>query len=101
MDAGFADHEVLAVPGGEVSRFLNHLRSDAGLWGELMTAVSRFLDTKASLVDRYAAWAEREAGFLVVYGPTEAEAMKIAELLRQFEPLAAQWYAAGYICHLV
>ncbi|HEV2201996.1 MAG TPA: hypothetical protein VGR73_19425 [Bryobacteraceae bacterium] len=100
-DAGFADHEVLAVSGEEVSRFLSHLRADAGLWGELMTAVSRFLDTEASLVDRYAGWAQHGAGFLLVYSPTETEALGTTELLQQLEPLAAQWYAAGYICHLV
>jgi len=99
--AGFADHEVLAVSGGDVAQFLNHLQSDAGLWGELMTAVSRFIDTEACLVDRYAYWAKQGAGFLVVYCPIEAEVTRTAELLQPFEPLAAQWYTASYIRHLV
>ena len=100
-NAGYADHEVLAVPGDEVIRFFNELRGQSGIWSELFTQLSWFLDTEASLVGRYAGWAKEGSGFLIVYSPTETEASDTADLLHRFEPMSAHWFTSGYIRQLV
>jgi hypothetical protein len=99
-DAGFRQSDVL-VPGVEVERFLENLRAHRHLQTDLMTELSRLLDTEASLVDRYTRWAHEGSGFLVACCRTEADAEVIAALLKPFDPIAIHWFTAGYIRHLI
>ncbi len=99
--AGFRMWEVIAVPGYDVDEFLAQLREHHSLWAELMTQCSRLLDTEAGLVDCYSQWARLGAGFLIAYSPTQTQAEGIFELLKPINPLAAHWFMAGYIQHLM
>ena len=100
-DAGFRIGEAVAVPGDEVEKFLDDLRVHRHLWADLMTELSRLLDTEASLVDRYTQWARHGSGFLVAYSPTEADAERVSALLQPFDPIAMHWFTASSIRHLV
>jgi hypothetical protein len=99
-ESGLRTGEVLAVPGGEVSEFLEDLRMHRGLGGMLVTMISRFLDTEVVLVDAYLAWARSGAGFLFAYGKTEAAMEHIAELLKPLGPFSMHGFLTGSIRHL-
>ena len=99
-DSGLGTGEVLAVPGDEVSAFLEDRRMHRGLGGVLVTLISRFLDTEVVLVDAYLAWARSGAGFLFAYGKTEACMENIAELLNPLGPFSMHGFLTGSIRHL-
>ena len=99
-ESGLRTGEVLAVPGDEVSAFLEDRRMHRGLGGMLVTLVSRFLDTEVVLVDAYVAWARSGAGFLFAYGNTEADMENIAELLKPLGPFSMHGFLTGSIRHL-
>ena len=99
--AGFAEDEVLAVTGTELLSFLKEFRHDAGVWGEIMSEVSRFFDTEARKVDDEAREAEGYAGFLAVHAPSEAEKDRIVEIVKPFAPSAMRWYLLTGIVSLV
>ena len=98
--AGFPGNAILAVSGNEFYNYLEDLRRHQGPSAILLTAVSRFLDTGAPLVDRYGEWASQECGFLVVSSPTEASAVRVSRLLQNLGPVAMHWFTAGYIWRL-
>ena len=99
--AGFAQDEVLAVPGAELLDFLKELRNDTGVWGQIMTEISRFFDTEATSVDHDTHKAAQRGGFLAVHTPNEVEKTKVAELVKPFAPAAMRWYLTSGIESLV
>jgi hypothetical protein len=94
---GFRDHDVIAVPGCELLRHLEELKKQSGIGGSLMKEFSRLIDTEASFVDRYHEWAKSGAAFLIVYSPEKDDANRAVEVLREFNPIAAHWYAASFV----
>ena len=49
--AGFADDETRAVPGSDVLDYFDELSQETGVWGWLMTELSRVIDTEAHFLD--------------------------------------------------
>jgi hypothetical protein len=98
---GFSDDEVLLVRSGEALDFFQQFQDHAGIWGNLMTELSRFFDTEARKADDDIERARRGAGFLVIHSPTELEAYRIRDILAPFSPIAMHWYLPGAIQSLV
>jgi hypothetical protein len=96
-DVGFDKDELEAVTCAEALRFFNEVRADTGLWGEIMSRISRFFGTEEVFADMDIRRSQEGAGFLAVYCPREAEAEPIRELLEPFEPLSMQLYLPGGI----
>ncbi len=93
--AGRTDEDAISAPGEEVVRFAEgHLVKD-GLWGVLMTELSRVLGTEASYADEDLAAAKRGAAFVAVYCPTEKLKTEAWEVLKPRNPLVARYYAWG------
>src|SRR5262249_19776788 len=99
--AGVKEYEAMAAPGSDVLDYFNELRAETGIWGNLMTELSRLIGTEAKFLDEDAKAARRGAGFLVVHCTNEADAERIRKLLTPHDPLAMQWYRAGAIRCLV
>ena len=96
-EVGFSRDELVAVTGAETLRFFDEMRSDVGLWGELMTTLSRFFGTEEVFADIDIAKSQEGAGVLVVYCPKEEEAERVRDLLEPFGPLSMQLYLPGGI----
>jgi hypothetical protein len=98
--AGRLDEDVISVSGEEVVQFAEeHMRKD-GLWGLLMTKLSRGIGTEASYADKDLAAAKNGAAFLAVHCPTEDLKTQAWNLLEPRRPLAARYYSFGGIEHL-
>jgi hypothetical protein len=98
--AGRLEEEVISVSGEEVVQFAEeHMRKD-GLWGLLMTKLSRGIGTEASYADKDLAAAKNGAAFLAVHCPTEDLKTEAWNLLEPRCPLAARYYSFGGIEHL-
>ena len=100
-NAGFNEDEVMAVSGPEALEFSKEFHDHAGIWGDLMTGLSRTFGTEASFVDLDIDKAEHGAGFLAIHSLTDSKSARIVELVRPFEPLTMQWYLAGGIRSLI
>jgi hypothetical protein len=98
--AGFRMWEIVAVPGAEVESFLEGIRLHRALWDELVTEISRLLDTEINLVEHYAQWAGHGHGFLVARCTSSDAAENVAQLLDPLQPIAMHWFMSGYIRHL-
>jgi hypothetical protein len=98
--AGHVEEDVIAATGEEVVEFAEeHLYKD-GLWGLLMTELSRTFGTEAAYADNDLAAAKRGEAFVAVRCPTEkvkAEAWRVLESRR---PLVARYYSSGGIEHM-
>ena len=99
--AGFTEQEAIAVPGADVLEYIAEVRAETGIWGMLMTELSRLIGTEAVFGDEDIDKAKRGAGFLVVRCEAEEEADKIRQLVVDCEPMEMQWYRAGAIRSLV
>ena len=99
--AGFADDETRAVPGSDVLDYFDELSQETGVWGWLMTELSRVIDTEAHFLDADIRAAKRGAGFLVVHCLTEPDSARIRELVAPSRPIAMQWYTAGAVQSLI
>ena len=91
-EVGFSRNEVVAVTAGETLRFFEEMRADVGLWGELMTTLSRFFGTEEVFADIDIAESHAGAGLLAAYCPREDEAERVRDLLEPFGPLSMQLY---------
>src|ERR1019366_9921352 len=100
-NAGFAEDEVLSITGPELLDFLKEFKHHTGVWGEIMTEVSRFFDTEARKVDDDVLNAEKYSGFRAVHAPTDAEKARIVELVKPFSPLNMRWYLPSGIDNLL
>jgi len=97
--AGFP--ETIAASAAETFTFMNEIRSEVGLWGALMSSISRFFGTEEVFVDIDRAKMEDGAAFLAVYCRREEHAERIRDLVMPFEPLAMQLYLPGGIRSLI
>jgi len=94
-EVGFSRDEFVAVTAAETLRFFDEMRADVGVWGELMTTLSRFFGTEEVFADIDIAKSHKGAGFLAVYCPQEEEAERVRDLLEPFGTLSMQLYLPG------
>jgi len=99
--AGFAEDEVLAVPGSEVFLYFAEFRANSGLWASAMTTLSRAFGTEQVFADDDVELARSGAGFIAVHSPDEATAQRIKSLLEPFQPRALHWYQSGGVQSLI
>jgi len=98
--AGRTDEEAISVSGEEVVHFAeDHFLHD-GLWGVLMTELSRTLGTEALYADKDLEAARNGAAFLAVHCPTEEAKTEVWKSIEPTHPLVARYYAADGIEHL-
>jgi hypothetical protein len=98
--AGQGDDDIVSVSGDEVVQFAeDHLIKD-GVWGVLMTEVSRLLGTEALYADEDLAMARNGAAFVAVHCPTEEVKTHMWKLLEHLHPLVARYYGVAGIEHL-
>lgn len=98
---GRADDEVISVSGDEVVEFAEEHLSKDGLWGLLMTELSRAIGTEATYADSDLAAAKKGAGFVAVHCPTEALKTEAWKVLEPMHPVVARYYSSGGIEHMV
>jgi hypothetical protein len=99
--AGRLEQDVISVSGEEVVQFAEeHMHKD-GLWGLLMTKVSRGIGTEASYADKDLAAAKNGAAFVAVHCPTENLKIEAWKLIEPRHPLVARYYSLGGIEHLI
>ncbi len=97
---GQGDGDVISVSGEEVVRFAEeHLVKD-GLWGLLMTELSRAIGTEAGYADKDLAAARKGAAFVAVHCPTEDAKSAAWKVIEPTHPLVARFYSMGGIEHL-
>src|SRR5579864_1779176 len=98
--AGFMDKDVISVSGEEVVDFAeDHLLKD-GLWGALMTELSRTFGTEALYADKDLAAAKKGAAFLAVHCPNAKVKTAAWKALETTHPIVARYYSFGGIEHL-
>src|ERR1700730_5198506 len=97
---GRVREDVISVSGEEVVRFAeDHLLKD-GLWGVMMTELSRMFGTEALYADKDLAAAKSGAAFIAVHCPTEKAKTAAWKLLEPRQPIVARYYSFGGIEHL-
>ena len=98
--AGLADQDVIAASGEEVVQFAaDHVLQD-GLWGALMTQLSRSIGTEADYADHDLAAAKEGAAFIAVHCPTEKLKTEAWRSLEPMHPVVARYYSLAGIEHL-
>jgi hypothetical protein len=98
--AGLGENAVISVSGDEVVLFAeDHLLKD-GLWGVLMTQLSRTFGTEAIYADKDLAAAKKGAAFVAVHCPTDEIKSEAWKALEPTHPLVARYYSFGGIEHL-
>jgi len=98
--AGFKDQDAISVPGEEVVHFAEeHLIKD-GLWGALMTELSRVFGTEALYADKDLAAAKKGAAFVAVHCPKDDDEIRAWKALEPTHPVVARYYAFSGIEHL-
>jgi hypothetical protein len=100
-EAGFGENDSKAVTGSDLLEYFDEIHEQTGVWGSLMTELSRLIGTEAVFADNDRKQARHGAGFLAVHCSTEAKAEKIRKILQPFEPVCMQWYWAGAIRSLI
>lgn len=99
--AGFDAKQAMLIPGEEMLKFLDEISLYEGLWGALMSRLSRVFATEEAFVDNDIHRGRQGAGFLAIYSPEEAESERIRELLTPFKPLSMQRYLASGIQSMI
>jgi len=98
--AGFVGESVISVSGADVVIFAeDHLLKD-GLWGVLMTELSRTFGTEALYADKDLAAAKKGAAFLAVHCPNGEVKAAAWKALEPAHPVVARYYSFGGIEHL-
>ncbi|MEO5657664.1 MAG: hypothetical protein ABIO65_02310 [Nitrospiria bacterium] len=97
LNEGFGGQEVMAIHSDDMLQFLDELRLHAGLWGVLMSELSRMFGTEEIFVLHDIRKADQGAGFLAVFCPLDSDGEHIPELLAPFGPLSMQRYMASGI----
>lgn len=98
--SGFSPEDVMAVPGAEVIRHAADHQKEQSLWGHLMTALSRLIDTEESYADHDVELAREGAGFVAVYCPGDELKHKAWEHMSAHDPIVARHYEFAGIEHL-
>jgi len=92
-DAGFPDNEILTATGSEVLAFFKGYRENEDAWGDMMRTLSRYVfGSEAKFADADIEWAKAGAGFIVVHCSTQAESLRIGQIVSPFSPASIQWY---------
>jgi hypothetical protein len=98
--SGRAEEDVISASGAEVVEFAEeHLLKD-GLWGRLMTEMSRAFGAEATYADSDLAAAKSGAAFVAVHCPTDTVKTEAWKSLGARHPLVARYYSFGGIEHL-
>jgi hypothetical protein len=98
--AGFVGESVISVSGEDVVLFAeDHLLKD-GLWGVLMTELSRTFGTEAIYADKDLAAAKKGAAFIAVHCPTGKVKAAAWKAIEPTHPIVARYYSFGGIEHL-
>lgn len=99
--SGYPSEDVISVPGEEVVHFAeDHLLKD-GLWGVMMTELSRTFGTEALYADKDLAAARKGAAFVAVHCLTDDAKSEAWRILEPTHPLVARYYSMGGIEHFV
>jgi hypothetical protein len=99
-ESGRRDEDAIVVAGEEVVSFADeHLRR-GGLWGMLMTELSRAFGTEAVYADRDVEMARRGAALLAVRCRTHQDKTGAWQCLEASRPATARYYSFGGIEHL-
>jgi predicted methyltransferase len=93
-DAGREDDEMISVSGVEALQFAEDHLINGGLWGALMTQLSRVIGTEAAYADDDLKAARNGAAFLAVHCPTDRLRAHAWSVLKASKPLAARHYSA-------
>jgi len=99
--AGRPSEDVIAVPGEDVIDLMEEHHKNDGLWGLLMTEMSRLIDTEAVYADEDLKIAKRGAAFLAVRCRSEAAKLRVWSKIEPAHPLVARYYGNAGIEHLV
>ena len=86
---------MIAVSGEEVVRYQEDHLLLHGLWGLLMSQLSRFIDTEQPYADADLAAAKRGAAFIAVHCHTETIKAEAWKVLVATNPIVARYYHAG------
>jgi hypothetical protein len=98
--AGFSNNAVISVAGEEVVNFAeDHVLKD-GLWGVMMTELSRTFGTEALYADKDLAAAKKGAAFIAVHCPSEKIKTEAWKAIEPTHPLVARYYSFSGIEHL-
>lgn len=90
LDAGWAAGRVRFIAAKELLECLEDIEHT--LKGLVMTALSRLIAAAAAKNDAEAERAKHGAGFIAVHCAAEADALRVLEAIRSFEPLAMDYY---------
>jgi hypothetical protein len=99
-DAGWADDDLIAVSGEDVVRYQEDQLVMHGLWGLLMSQLSRFIGTEEAFADADLAAAKRGVAFIAAHCHTEVIKDQAWEILGPTHPIIARYYDAGGIEHM-
>lgn len=98
---GLPEEEAIAATAAEVVAFFRNFRKEAGVMGEIMRPLSRFIDTEAVFSDANITQAKAGVGFAAIHCENEAKAESILQALKPQSPDTAVWYIAGGVRSLV
>jgi hypothetical protein len=93
--SGLGEDEVLAIPSSEVLKYFEEFRAHSGVWAGVMSMLSRAFGTEQVFADDDVQSAQAGRGFVAIHSPGEAQARRIRELVKPFEPKAMHWYHTG------
>ena len=100
VDSGHSGADCITAGGEEVVRFAEEHLQKEGLWGLLMTQLSRAIDTEATYADQDLEMARQGSAFLAVRCINDQAKNSAWECLEPSKPLVARYYSFGGIEHL-
>jgi hypothetical protein len=98
--SGYEEEDMVSASGPDLLRFAEGHAAENGLFGMLMTKLSRGLGTEALYMDQDLVEAQKGAALVAVHCPTETSKVHTWNLLAGFNPLAARYYGLLGIEHL-
>ena len=98
---GRLEEHMIAASGEEVVRYAQEHLDKGGIWGMLMSELSRTIGTAALYADRDLAAAKEGKAFVAVLCPNEKVKAEAWKVLEPTHPLVARYYTSGGIEHLV
>ena len=98
--SGVPDEEAIVVTGEDVVHFAEEHWQKDGIWGLLISRLSRAIGTEAVYADRDVEMAKHGAVLLAVRCPTRHAKVTAWQCLEAAHPSVARYYSAGYIEHL-
>ena len=93
LNEGFESDKVHFIPAKAFLEFLDE--QESSMTGMLMNALSRGIQTESAKSESDAERARMGASFVAVYCPKEVDAMRVLELVREFNPMAFDYYQPG------